>query len=358
MFGLSACVPVEDVSTPLVSAMPVSTENVHDNASKQYEEYAESIENGLNQFRNLVVTLDEFAPAIPLNIESRQVIGLSTQGGEITRFSTTEGQTVRYTYSSLGETGKVVSNYYYFDDGLVYIQKLSSEYADWNFGNPDNRNDILDYTLDNYVIDGEQIFRVDDNQKLVQAMESDIEIISLEKFDDYFENNSVLDEEVNNIDTDFENNPIDRFFMENNAAAAGGTYEMTSYTSIHAEAWKAEMENCYEILKSHAINDVVRQFVADDKVAAINEIEAYANLNVLFGGTNAFEGSSEVSFMGEDLSMNTSTNVSRMSYWVDGYREKTKELFEQLEKISSTPEFIFSEDDYYQRLKQDFPDYY
>ena len=118
------------------SASPSMSMVEQDERAKLYQDYAGRVRDGLSTFQQMINSNEEFGSVSTLVIESRVIIGASTEGGELTRFMTPDGRIVRYTFQILGETGRAMESYYYFDDGLVYIQVLDMRYADWNFGNP------------------------------------------------------------------------------------------------------------------------------------------------------------------------------------------------------------------------------
>ena len=155
-----------------------------------YQNYSVKISKGLAEFRSLIHTFEEedTRPAPPLIIESKSITGRSTQGGELTRFMTPEGKIVRYTFEIFGETGKGINNYYYFNNGLIYVQIFRMEYADWNFYGSKNRYDILQYFLESYIIDKGKIIAIDDTLNVARQIESDKAITSIDKLNDYFAN--------------------------------------------------------------------------------------------------------------------------------------------------------------------------
>ena len=162
------------------------TQSEFTNAPLLYQEYSLRVNQGLDHFRQLINS-DEYSGSISaLTIESRRIIGISSEGGTLTRFMTPTGEIIRYTVEQFGETGKKVSNVYVFDDGLIYVQELSMNYADWAFASPNNRFDILDYSLNSYVIDGEKTVILDDVFLQAKEDESGKKVVSLDELDDYF----------------------------------------------------------------------------------------------------------------------------------------------------------------------------
>jgi len=155
--------------------------------TKLYQEYSERISHGLKEFRQLISSNEEAASESALTIEIKSVSDLTTEGALLTRFTTSEGKVVRYTFELYGKTGKAVQNYHYFDDGLTYLQHLRMDYADMFFSRPDNRHDILKYTLENYLIVDEKTFLLDDaNMEVTEASESRA-IVSFDRLNSYFE---------------------------------------------------------------------------------------------------------------------------------------------------------------------------
>jgi hypothetical protein len=157
--------------------------------AESYDEYSVRILYGLGQFRNLISHDIYLNPEPALVIESRSVFGLHTEGGILTRFMTHDGEIVRYTFEIFGETGRAVHNHYFFDDGLIYVQQLQTDYADWRFSTQ-NRFDTLQYTLTSYVIDGENTFIIDDNFRQIKSAGNE-NIYSADMLSYFFYNNYI-----------------------------------------------------------------------------------------------------------------------------------------------------------------------
>jgi hypothetical protein len=153
-------------------------------ADELYDLYFNRIQDGLTEFRKLINSSEDFGPVSTLDIEYRTVFGISTEGARFTRFMTPEDRIVRYTLHIFGETFRAEENYYFFSDGLIYIQSLRMDYADWSFS-IDNRWDILQYTLESYVVDDTKIFYM--NDLLKQATEpGKIHFYTLDELNDLF----------------------------------------------------------------------------------------------------------------------------------------------------------------------------
>jgi len=155
------------------------------NPNEAYNKYSGKISAGLNNFRTLSATSkDEDVNSSTLIVEEKTVLGISTEGAKLTRFMTPQNKIVRYTIDAYGETGKSISNYYFIDDGLVYVQQLHMDYADWNFVT-NERFDILKYELTDYLTDGTKTFMIDDaNKKAIEA--EDVKLYSLEELNGLF----------------------------------------------------------------------------------------------------------------------------------------------------------------------------
>ena len=162
---------------------------LEENETSLYYEYRARISTGLNNFANLITIDEDIDPEPQLIIESRTILGLSEQGGELTRFTTLDGNVFRYTLQSFGEWGQSIASYYYFDDGLEYVQRLSASYADKAF-RVGNRFDILQYQLINIIVEDGEFFLIDDVFKQAEKFspEGCIQIFSLETLDYFFEN--------------------------------------------------------------------------------------------------------------------------------------------------------------------------
>lgn len=152
-----------------VLLMPVSCNGLKDKGL--YDGYSQRISDGLAEFSALINSSKDFGPVSELEIESVTVNGISAEGAELTRFMTPDGDIARYTLNIFGETGKSAYNYYCFSDGILYVQHLVMDYTDWNFS-PENRFDILRYSLLSYVIDGKETYLIYDGLKQVLKAEN------------------------------------------------------------------------------------------------------------------------------------------------------------------------------------------
>jgi len=150
-----------------------------------YYYYSGKINTGLAEFRGLINSSEDFGPVSTLNIEYRTVLGISTEGARFTRFMTPGGRVVRYTLFVFGETFRAEENYYFFSDGLIYIQSLRMNYADWNFSIA-NRFDILQYSLNSIVVDGAKAFLIDDSLKQIIKTE-EIHFFTLDELNNLFD---------------------------------------------------------------------------------------------------------------------------------------------------------------------------
>lgn len=65
--------------------------------------------------------------SLEMNIETRRVIGLSAEGGEMTRYEDESGKLFRYQLTFYGEMGRIESDFYFVDD-LIYYSSLLEAY--------------------------------------------------------------------------------------------------------------------------------------------------------------------------------------------------------------------------------------
>jgi len=158
-----------------------------------YLYYAGLIAQGLGEFRRLMNAAEEFGPLSELIIEYRIVLEDSSQGARYTRFMTPDGRVVRYTIVSMGSRGRADINYHFFENGLVYVQRLRMDYVNsiWDC----NRVDIFQYSLSTYVIDGERVIMIDGNRERQVAFESveNIRRTTVEDLNERFESGEPYD---------------------------------------------------------------------------------------------------------------------------------------------------------------------
>ena len=153
------------------------------------------------------------------------------------------------------------------------------------------------------------------------------------------------------VETLIEANPIDMYFLEKaHLLVPTTTPEMVIFGQIAASAWFAEMENNYEILRNSTGIESVRELIDEERYSFIEYIKNRAELELLFTASTAFEDG------WEDLVVGSIGRVLRMPYQGDGWRAKTAELFERLDRIGITPQFIFDEEKYDEKLRQALPE--
>ena len=157
------------------------------------------------------------------------------------------------------------------------------------------------------------------------------------------------DESIILSESSQDTNPIDAFFHEiSSVLSLYITIEMIEFESYRGMAWEAEMDNCYAILIKRAKNDLVREWVDNDRLSYNDYINNHAMLTSLFGTSNAFNTDDET------LSIGRISSVLRAAERTNGYRIKTMELFNYLNQIGIETYYIFSEEEYTTLLLSEF----
>lgn len=151
------------------------------------------------------------------------------------------------------------------------------------------------------------------------------------------------------LDAMFDANPIDSYFSEMSKLMSYDytTVAMMTFANISCSAWQAEMDNCYETLKSKIKDENYLIAVDNDRDSYVEYLKNNAEIDVLLNASGAFYGE-------EDVWVGTLGHILRPSSIERGYREKTKELFNILIEIGETPEFVFSPEKYEELLRQEF----
>lgn len=150
-----------------------------------------------------------------------------------------------------------------------------------------------------------------------------------------------------NDNSDLQNhNAIDDFFSRMAIKIVPTTtYEMLMFETLISEAWKAEMLNCYEVIKSKASEKKIHELLDSERDSYIEYIENKAEIDIYY--------SSGV-FDGQSVMLGTLSNVDRVCILSDGYKLKTIELMGRLKDIGDEPTFIFDRDKFYAKLKEEF----
>lgn len=154
---------------------------------------------------------------------------------------------------------------------------------------------------------------------------------------------------VNPIDAEFKTNPIDSYFLEMSKLMSYDytTVAMMTFANISCSAWQAEMDNCYETLKSKIKDENYLVYVDNERDSYTEYLKSSFEIEVLLDVSGAFYGE-------EDVWVGTLGHILRPSSIERGYKEKTKELFNILAEIGETPEFIFKSEKYEELLHQEF----
>ena len=150
----------------------------------------------------------------------------------------------------------------------------------------------------------------------------------------------------------FERHPIDSFFIEMaQEIVPSSASEMVRYSVIVREAWKAEMDNFYEILINQTQSEFAREWLYNERHYYIEYLQNRAELEArLHDGVDVFWGTDD------DIHVySTMRRITRVSSVAEGYREKALELFDRLYDMGMNPQFIFDEGDYRREIQQEFP---
>jgi len=149
-----------------------------------------------------------------------------------------------------------------------------------------------------------------------------------------------------------ERHPIDSFFIEMALEIVpSSASDMVRYSVIVREAWKAEMDNFYEILINQTQSEFVREWLYNERHYYTEYLQNRAELEArLHDGVDVFWGTDD------DIHVySTMRRITRVSSVAEGYREKALELFDRLYDMGMNPQFIFDEEDYRREMQQEFP---
>jgi len=144
--------------------------------------------------------------------------------------------------------------------------------------------------------------------------------------------------------------PIDKFFDDMAwILSPPCTMSMTHFASIGSMAWQAEVDNFFEQLMSQTQNELVREWLENERHYHSRYIFFRTEFTATFEASNMFDG--------DDTHLATGSIVRILfpSFLGDGHREKALELYARLERIGANPQFIFCEDYYSEILQEAFP---
>lgn len=147
-----------------------------------------------------------------------------------------------------------------------------------------------------------------------------------------------------------ERHPIDQFFYEMaQIISPPCTASMQRFAQIGEMAWRAESDNFFEQLISLTQNELVREWLENERHYYMRYNGNRAQFMANFEASNMFDGDDEQLLTGSIV------RILFPSFIGDGLREKALELYARLERIGANPQFIFCEDYYLDILKEDFP---
>jgi len=147
-----------------------------------------------------------------------------------------------------------------------------------------------------------------------------------------------------------ERNGIDQFFDEMAwTLSLPCTASMSHFAQIISEAWRAESDNFFEQLLSQTQNELVREWLKNERYFHSRYNWYRAQFTANFEASNMFDGDDAHLFTGSIVRILFPSEIG------EGHREKALELYARLERIGVNPQFIFCEEYYSRILKEVFP---
>ncbi|MCL2753685.1 MAG: hypothetical protein FWE44_06015 [Defluviitaleaceae bacterium] len=158
-------------------------------------------------------------------------------------------------------------------------------------------------------------------------------------------------------------NPIDRFFaeIESEIDFQVSTGSMVVNGFVVATAWKAEIENAYEILISMTQNDFVKETLHNEMHHYMEYVRNLAEINAMIDASNAFWYDYD-----DDLLFGSLARITRSWRIAQMYRDKALSLLERLQVVNSGWHqfdgrldfslFVFDAEDFLEWMKQEFPE--
>ena len=144
-----------------------------------------------------------------------------------------------------------------------------------------------------------------------------------------------------------ERNGIDQFFDEMaRTLSLSCTASMSHFAQIISEAWRAESDNFFEQLLSQTQNELVREWLENERYFHSRYNWYRAQFTANFEASNMFDSDDAHLVTGSIVRILFPSDIS------EGYREKALELYARLERIGVDPQIIFCED-YYSRVLQE-----
>jgi len=158
-------------------------------------------------------------------------------------------------------------------------------------------------------------------------------------------------------------NPIDSFFLQMDDVIdfQQSTMSMVLKGFFVGTAWRAELENFYEILAGMTKNDFVRETLSAEIYHFRQYIQHRAEISAMLDASNAFWGNDE------DLGFGSLGGISRSWSIARSYREKALELLERLQLLTTGVQFlsagnssdfsffVFNLEEFYDWMKAEFP---
>lgn len=159
---------IDNIDTNMKSANVENTEDDTISAhientdyNKIYDDYIVMIDEYMNNFKNSffnVVTMEENITMITgvMDIDS-------TEGNFSTKYVDSKGNVIRFHIDISGETCKTIKDYYILTDKKLFVVELHETYSSPVIGS--GNYDILSYDLKKFMIDGNNVYCLDDVAK-------------------------------------------------------------------------------------------------------------------------------------------------------------------------------------------------
>lgn len=137
--------------------------------------------SSLNQFEEKVSELKNLTAR--LKTESRDLMGKSSEGGEITRYTDDKGSVLRYNIKLYGEMGRSESDYF-FDDEVIYYTGLQEEYTSPIY---EPNSNVKSDVMERYMIKGGSCYQYDSgNDEYLLSDGVDMPYLSLQELEEEF----------------------------------------------------------------------------------------------------------------------------------------------------------------------------
>ena len=140
---------------------------------------SQEIDNYVKGFIELYTSIafDDTMPT--MIIEEKDVPDNIEDADSFMVYSDLSGKRLRYKLNYYGETGNQVINYYLCEN-FVWISRQSNYYSSWIL--TAGYSDVLYSQIDNWIIMGETVYKIQDNGELEEMEETQLEVPLPENF--------------------------------------------------------------------------------------------------------------------------------------------------------------------------------